>query len=529
MSKLKNIFLAVTATVLFFGLLEAVSRLFAFPGSYDYIERRAIEQRLSRHKGAKEFRVFLFGESTMQGGALYPYSTIDKWMKFYLEDLLPEAASARVTIVNFGRLGASSRFTTTSFIDLLPYRPDLAVFYMAHNDFIQVGNRRSLLYRKPLMQRCEDFFGALPKKSSFLNLLTRQIIKAKIIRNKARDAGLSKIDRWYVETEDANGSPDDPANLLRPDSPGFDIVKTNFESNIKRTINVAGRHAVPVIFLESVSKWKDYEPVRSVHDPSVTGDRLIEESRIFRTAGDAFAYKRYDEALSLYNRCLDMDRRYALTYYRIGQCYENLGKFEKANEFYSLSNDEDHFPIRAPAAVNHFYEEIRMSGMRGVSVIQTQKLFEGNSPHGIIDDPLVIDQIHPSIEGQALMALEIVRKIYDAGLLAPREEWRWDRLQTVERMKARLNLDEEAKCDIYLSSAAYVKRHYARAAEFLEEALKIRPGSIFIRSWLAWTYWKLGEKARALDLYRQLYRDATDMTSKFLDSFPEIKKDLGIG
>ena len=131
----KKILFSVVAMILFFGFAELLSRVFVIPSSYDYIERRIMEEGLARHKKDGEFRIFLYGESTMHGGALYPYSTIGKWLKSYLSDLLPEDAARNIKIVNFGRMGSDSTFIANAFRETMPYKPDLAVFYTAHNDF----------------------------------------------------------------------------------------------------------------------------------------------------------------------------------------------------------------------------------------------------------------------------------------------------------------------------------------------------------------------------------------------------------
>ena len=315
MNRWKNLLFGIVITVLFFALAEGVSRLFAFPGSYDFIERRAMEQKLARHKAKGEFRIFLFGESTMFGGSLYPHSTIDKWVGLYLADLLSEDVSLRVIVTNFGRLGEGSRFISTAFMDLIPYDPDLAVFYAIHNDFIQVKHRRELLNKISFADRRDDFFSGLTKKSSFINILNRLAIRWKIFRHKIRDAKLKKKDVWYIETDAGDGVIRDEGDLLHPRSPEFDLVVDDFRNNILKIVAAAKRASIPVIFFEGLCKWKDYEPVRSAHGASLTPDGLAVWSETFYGAEDAFILGRHEDALMMYSGCLNMDPDHALTYY----------------------------------------------------------------------------------------------------------------------------------------------------------------------------------------------------------------------
>jgi tetratricopeptide (TPR) repeat protein len=523
----KKILFSAIILVLVFSLAELTCRIFIFPGSYDYIERRIIEHNLAQNKKSGEFRIFLYGESTMHGGALYPYSVIGNWLKIYLEDLLPEDVMRRVTIVNFGRMGTSSTFIATAFAETINYKPDMAVFYTVHNDFCLVEYRLALVSKKSFKKTFRDFCQMLPKKSSFLNLLNRLIISAKIAKNKILGERLAGADPWYVESAEPEAFLEN-ANLLRPGSRQLMLLEKNFGSNVDKIIETAQRHAIPIIFFEGLSRWKDYEPIKSVHSAALTGDMLSGWGQYFSEAEDLFARKEYNKALALYSKCMDIDPEYALTYYRVAECYEHLGRPDKANEHYTLANDNDYFPIRAPSFVNRFYENVRTANIKGVDVIRTQKLIEENSPDGIVDESLTIDQIHPSPEGQALMALEIVKAIYKNNSLAPREKWQWNKMRSINEIKKTLGLNSGNMFHVYTGTASYLAKHYRKAAQFLEKALIIKPKSVFVRSWLAWTYWKMGNIEKAVFLYRELYRERPSLASAFFKNHPDIEEALGV-
>jgi len=531
MNKAKNILFSIAVIIAFFALLEGVSRFFIPPGSYDFIERRAIEQDLAHKKAKDEYRILFYGESTMHGNQLYPKSTIDQWLKLYLAELLPENIASRVTTTNFGRLGASSGFIADSFIETIPYKPDLAVFYMAHNGFTLVPQRRALFTPLAFGHKAEKLFKKISKKSSFINAVNRAYIRHKINRKRRIAAKAEAPDRWYTENPGRYYSDED---LLDPQSEKFDAVRENFERNVDRIIKAAKKHDIPVIFFEAVAKWKGYAPVESVHDASLTGKSLEKWDRIFKKGEDAFKSSAFPIALDYYRATLALDENYALTYYRIAECYEALGNAEEANRYYKISNDKDHFPIRAPSCVNEFYEELRGENKGSVYVIKTQQIFEENSKNGIINDELVLDPIHPTMKGQALMALEVARVICGQGLLAPKSEWDWEKVETDSRaglslpyysfLKAKLKIDEEFEFTMYITSAQYVEKRYDKATEFLEKAVRIKPDSVFAKSWLAWAYWNMGRKERAARLYKELYEQSPELTDKFLLEHSEIER-----
>jgi tetratricopeptide (TPR) repeat protein len=331
---------------------------------------------------------------------------------------------------------------------------------------------------------------------------------------------------WYPEDDKELPIPD--SDLLYIGSPKFEILRADFEKNIKKIIAAARRRSIPVIFLESVAKWRGYEPVRSFHGEALKGDALAGWNAMFDRAGKAFTTQDYAVALDLYKKCVEADPDYALTYYRIAQTYEALGDPAKANEYYTIANDHDRYLIRAPSTVNAFYETILADPPKDVYVIRTQKVFEGSAADGVIGDDLIGDQIHPSVDGQALIALEIVKTIYKAGMVAPKSEWRWQRLRSAEEMKNELRFSAAAELEIDLAIAGYLQKEYRKSVGFLEKAAKLSPDSIFINSWLAWTYWKLGDLERSLGLYRKLYRDSPSAALSFLERHPDIRSALAL-
>jgi len=524
MSRLKTTVSSTIIAILFFALLEFACRVFSFPGTYDYIERCVIEQRLAQKKAPGEYRILLYGESTMQGSNLAPKSTIGKWFTLYFDNLLPEEISRRVTVTNFGRLGEDSEFISRSFIETLSYKPDLAVFYTAHNDFIQPIHRKRLFSPKSFRAVFDDLFHVISRNSSLISLIKREAVRAKIARHKRRNEALQKIDVWYHESKEPTCNPN--TDFLCPGSVQYEKLAARWKRNVDLIVDTAKRASVPIVLLEGVARWEEYEPYQSLHDPSLTNDVLAEWNNAFGNAQDLFAAGSYAEALAVYRTCTSLDGMYAHAYYRAGQCHQKLGDYKMANELYARANDLDHFPLRGPALVNQYYESLRKKKEAGVFIIPTEQLFEANAPNGIIDDTLIFDQIHPNIKGQALIALEIAKTMYENGLLAKKTQWRWDRLKTVEELSKRLELNNEFRFSMYVLCAGYVRNDPDKAINNLKKALEYKPSSVQARSWLAWLYWKKGEKKEALTIYARLRSEFPSLAEAFFKTHPKIAREL---
>lgn len=514
----------MTVCLLFFWALEVLfSIFFVKPGACDFIERRVLEQKLSRYKSRDEIRIFFYGESTIQGDALYPKSTIDQWVSVYLDDLLKDT-SKKIRVFNFGRLGCNSSFILRSFRETLPYQPDLAIFYSVHNDFVQLDNRHTNLALKPLRfgqkgywtQAAREFV----KQSAFLSETNRWYIRFKIIKHRWRDALREKgIDLPLIETRDKFYNPQ--YHAIQPNSLKFKKLFWHWKDNILRIIGLGKERGVSMIFLKGVSNFKDYHPNESTHTEGLTQARLEAWKSHFETASSFL--KENDAAGAAFHlrRALRFEREHAMTYYRLGQAYEALGFYARANRCYLLANEKDRVPLRAPAGVRDFYNHIESLDLPGISIVKTQSIFENHSSNGIVDSDLVMDPTHPTVDGQALIALGIVKSMNDQEFF-PSDWWTWDKLNSIELLKEQFDIDEDFQFEVYLKKACYIGRFYDKAVEFSKKALEIRPDSIEAKRSLAWAYWRKGETEKAMELYEELSAEAAPEMAEVFRKNPDL-------
>src|SRR3989338_97287 len=409
MSRIKYTLYLISTVVNFFACAEGVSRLITHPVSYNYIERVIIENGLTQAKPKDEIRIFLYGESTMHGHIYHPISTIDKWMKMYFTNLLGEAQAQKIKVVNFGRLGASSAFIADAFIETAVYQPDMAVFYSAHNDFAIAEYRPANLSQKSLMEKISEGSRKLVRNSAFIGMFRRPFIAAKLERSRKKDLKEKEENRgkqsWFYPQRLVQYDPD--KDLLVPGSEESKWIERNWKNNIQRIIAHGQKKDIPVIFLSGLAKYKDFPPFESKHNSSLNDNKIEVWKKTFDEAEAYLEQKDYIHALVAYQQSIVIDDGYALTFYKTAQCLEQLGDFVKAKEFYVLSNEKDHFPIRCPLLVNQYYASLNEERLKNVFILNTQKLFEEHSPNGIVDTNLVIDQLHPTNRGQALIALNL--------------------------------------------------------------------------------------------------------------------------
>lgn len=99
---------------------------------------------LARRPG--EARVFVFGESSVQGSPWdYPGSPATM-LRDQMRDLLPERD---ITVVNMGRACSSMMDSYYYLLSVAPYKPDIVVFYQGSNDRFDVDSERCLAVNWP--------------------------------------------------------------------------------------------------------------------------------------------------------------------------------------------------------------------------------------------------------------------------------------------------------------------------------------------------------------------------------------------
>ena len=288
-------------------------------------------------------------------------------------------------------------------------------------------------------------------------------------------------------------------------------------------VKTAQSQRIPIVFFQSVSKYKDFKPFYSVHKKDLNHKQFIEWQQYFDKAETSFKDGNYFEAMTLYHGALKIDSDYAVAYFRLGQCLELLGDFKGANIFYVQANDQDYIPIRAPSSANRFYVQLEAEHLKDVYVIHTQEIFDQHSRNGLVDDELVADQLHPTVKGQALMAEEILRIIFENNLMINSRAWKWPQLKSFEDLAQSIDIDSDFKFEIQLWLANYVGSYLDTAESYILKALQIKPQSIRAKSELAWVYWKAGRKDEAKKLYQELQTQAPIQAKVFFEKHPDVQ------
>ncbi len=361
-------------------------------------------------KGKNTKRIFCLGESTMAG---FPYefnTTAPGFLRDRLQTLLPQY---NVEVINVG-LSAVGSFVVLDFIkELVDYEPDLFVLYVGHNEFYGAygaGSRIAMAGSTTLTRLTLD----LMRFRTFL--LLRDAVSA--VRRLASPPSVPTADATLMGQ--MVGEP-----TIAYGSPLYDQARATYRENLERIIGAAQQRGIPIIVSTLVSNLKDHPPFESVFGESSDEAARAQWRRLVDGADTLALMGNFAAAADRYREALALDSSNAEGFYKLGRILYDLRNYSEARNAFLRAKDLDALRFRM---TEEFQDDLlRLCAERGVVVARVDSAFAANSPNGIPGNELILEHLHPNINGYFLMAKTWCSTIVENGLLVPRSEWRLDR------------------------------------------------------------------------------------------------------
>ncbi len=504
-------FQTLLSTVILLALLEGAFRLLGFPpGAHRFVERIVISKHLTTQKPQGQFRIFTYGESTMHGAHYAPYSSPSQWMTAYLKDFLP---GRDIKVVNFSRMGSGSHFAKEAFHDTLAYKPDLAIFYVGHNAFLHGNWKRDVDEDE---KKTATFFRKIFQQSHFVSAVYRWINIQQMRLKKDTD---DRIEYAQVETPPAGlGS----ENRTPKGSPVYQENLTFFRGNINGIIDLAEAAHIPILFLKPVGNLKDFAPNDSMHLKKLTPAQLLQWGQLFNDGQKAHKRGDWTAATNAYMQAHEIDGTYADLNYRLGQVYFKTGDLQKAKNFFEEARDYDCVIVRATKASLDILDEVWKT--RHVPWLDTEKWLVSESPGGILGDPIIEDNVHFSVKGHSLVGRALAEEIAYHNWIAPRPAWQFEKERPFEEISKELGITKDLLFSADLKMVSYLGSRYETRLIYALRAIDLSPSDPYALRHLAWTYWLMGEKQKALQVYKNLSLIHPEVLQEVLENQPGIKK-----
>ncbi|MGA9291561.1 MAG: GDSL-type esterase/lipase family protein [Ignavibacteriaceae bacterium] len=298
-------------------------------------------------KQPNSFRVFILGGSSAAGYPYMPVGSFSRYIKKRLELVYPES---RIEVVNISIAATNSYTIRDLFPGVLEQKPDLILIYAGHNEYygaLGIGSNEYL-----------GASGFVVNSALYLNRFKTFEFLRNIIKS---------ISGLFSSGQKSNSGGTLMSQMVKDQYIPYNSDKYNagieqFEGNMKDILQMAKEANVNVMLGTVVSNLKDQHPFISLKE---TGQPSAEE--VFKHARELL---------------------------REGESKLALDEFIKAK-------DLDALRFRAPGKINSVIKQLAKE--YNDDVVDIDSVFNASSPDGIVGANLIVDQLHPSIDGNHLI------------------------------------------------------------------------------------------------------------------------------
>ena len=352
-------------------------------------------------KDSSIVRIVVQGGSSAAGYPFYHGGAFSRMLEQRLQQTYPDRT---IEVINTA-MAAVNSYTLLDLADeILQEKPDAILIYAGHNEFygaLGVGSAESLGKLRPLVLL-------------YLRLRTFRLVQ--LLRHT-----LFALKRSLSPDMPRQGSRTLMSRMVRERyiplySPLYERGLQQFRANLHDLLGIYARAGVPVFIGTLVSNEGDLPPFEGFplqQSHKGTYQRLIQQATRALRQGDTTT------ALNTIRQCQTLDSLAAWGYFLEGNVREARGHYTEARTAFLQAKDRDMLRFRAPEAFNRIIEEEARE--HGAVVVPVQEEFRRHTPHGIIDNTLILEHLHPNLTGYFWIA----DAFYDALLQSGRLPLPW--------------------------------------------------------------------------------------------------------
>lgn len=312
------------------------------------------------NKAPNTFRIFILGESTTIGYPFRPNGSFHRWLQYRLMQMYPDK---NFEVINLS-LTAVNSYTVLDFgKQLSQYQPDAVMIYVGHNEYygaLGIGSTTAVGSNRFLLQtliKLRTF-----KTVQLLNNCIERI--ANLFKSKPTGDPKSLMEVMASKQRIAYGSADYKAGI------------DQFDKNITELCSTLNDEKIPTFLSTVVSNEKDLPPL--ISDGSGPGS--------------------------------------ANWYYNAGKIAYTKADYSTAKQDFDKARELDQLRFRAPEAINICIKKIA-GQYPYLHLVDARQLFEQYSPHSILGSETIMEHVHPTLFGYALLSEAFYRALQQQQLI----------------------------------------------------------------------------------------------------------------
>jgi len=371
------------------------------------------EQSFPMPKPPGTYRIFTLGGSTTFG---HPYDDTTSFSG-WLRQILRQAAPSRTwEVINAGGVSYASYRVAELMQELVRYEPDLFVVYSGQNEFLERRTYHSIIEANPGIVRLNAWASRTRTYAAM-----RKAIAA--VHPPRTDQARRKFEMTgEVETLlDVAGG----LSLYTRDDSLQQQITEHYAFNLHRMVRLAREANAAIVLVTPASNLLDCSPFKSEHVPGLAPADVERFDAAFAAGQRALAAGDVAGALPELQRAVQIDPRFAEAQYRLGRAFALAGRDSDAAAYLQRSLDEDVCPLRQPSALRAALQEVARQEqvpLVDFPAILAESTFV-QTGHRILGAHYFLDHVHPTIPGNRVLGVELVRVMAAGGILAPAADW----------------------------------------------------------------------------------------------------------
>ena len=342
-------------------------------------------------KPADEFRIFVFGGSTVQGNPFSIETSFPEFLRLTLQSMDP---TRRWEVVNCGGVSYATYRLLPVMEECLQYQPDLFIFCEGQNEFLEDVTYADSRRLSPIVAPMVSAAGHLQ--------VVRAIVNACV---PAPESGVPMKDRPTLSTEvrtllDQSGGLE---HFQRDDGHAKQVV-CHFQYNLERMIGLCRHEDVPLLLIQPPVNLCDCPPFKSAFAAETPPDVQQRTLQSLQQAS-ALSASQPQQALTMLQKVVSEEPRFAMGWYELGQLQLTLGDHQAALQSLQRAVDEDICPLRMTTPLRRAMQQV-VSRLQ-VPFLNAHDLLAQRCIGGIVGEQVLVDHVHPSFRGHEDIAIAI--------------------------------------------------------------------------------------------------------------------------
>jgi len=369
-----------------------------------------------KNKEKDQVRIICLGGSASAGWPHPPDEIFTRYLEKALQMLYP---SKKIEIINCSAHGFASYRVRQVFESIIPFQPDAVIVWCGNNEFLEKRNYRT--------SGLENFVFRLRS-----NYRSYQLVRQLFTKHTFDDTPDVAETFWKKVNEQALE--------LRSNPEQFERVRMHYRGSIESMVEKAEKEKIGLILMTVPVNLRDWEP--NVSYLGLNSGDSIRWLKEFREGKKKFLASAYPEAILSFSNANKIAPLHAETCFWLAKSYDNMNDSSRAYEYYVLAKDLDYNPFRVISDFNNTLRTVAKNS-RQVVLLDMEKLIRPYAHKGIPGFDLFLDYVHPTKQGNMVIACETANIFINGNLIPEKPVSRFVNLEDLLEINASPYRDED--------------------------------------------------------------------------------------